>query len=358
MTIHQLLSEARNMGASDVHLTKGLPPMLRINGQLMPYGSDSDYTAIERLIDELTDNEQKRQLQDGRDLDFAFLAENNTRHRVNIYRQKGSYCAAVRLLQEQMPNIDEMDLPPVLEELAMLPRGLVVVTGPTGSGKSTTLAAMLDYINSRRRCHILTIEDPIEYSHQHKLAMVNQRELGVDVPTYSLALRAALREDPDVIMVGEMRDRDTISAAITAAETGHLVLSTLHTIGAADTVDRIIDVFEATHQQQIRVQLATVLKAVVTQQLLPRADSSGRIAAFEIMVATDAICNLIRENKVYQINSAIQTGARLGMRTLDGDLAGLVNRGVCSQEDAEAYAADKENFRRFLSANTRSSFTF
>ena len=358
MTIHQLLAEARTMGASDVHLTKGLPPMLRLNGQLTPHGSDGDYDQILRLIDELTDNEQKLQLQDGRDLDFAFIADNGTRHRVNIYRQKGDYCAAIRLLQEHMPNIDEMELPPVLKDLALLPRGLVVVTGPTGSGKSTTLAAMLDYINSRRRVHILTIEDPIEYSHQHKLAMVNQRELGVDVPTYSLALRAALREDPDVIMVGEMRDRDTISAAITAAETGHLVLSTLHTIGAANTVDRIIDVFEANHQQQIRVQLATVLKAVVTQQLLPRADGSGRIAAFEIMVATDAINNLIRESKVYQINSAIQTGAKLGMRTLDGDLANLVNRGLCDRADAEACAADKENFKRFLTGGGKSTFGF
>lgn len=358
MTIHQLLEEARTMGASDVHLTKGLPPMLRVNGQLAPYGSDSDYAAIGRLIDELTDNEQKLQLQDGNDLDFAFIAANQTRHRVNIYRQKGCYSAAIRLLQERMPNIDEMDLPPVLKDLSLLPRGLVVVTGPTGSGKSTTLAAMLDFINTRRRCHILTIEDPIEYSHQHKLSMVNQRELGADVPTYSLALRAALREDPDVIMVGEMRDRETISAAITAAETGHLVLSTLHTIGAANTVDRIIDVFEASHQQQIRVQLATVLKAVITQQLLPRADGSGRIAAFELMVTTDAINNLIRENKVYQINSAIQTGARLGMRTLDGDLASLVNRGLCDREDAEACAADKENFRRFLTSSTKGGFGF
>lgn len=356
MTIDQLLDEARNLGASDVHLTKGLPPMLRRNGELIPYGESLGDDAIEQWIMALPSAKQRQMLMAGQDVDFAYCADNGTGHRINIYRQKGAYCAAIRLLQDTVPTIDQLNLPPILKEMALLPRGLVVITGSAGSGKSTTLAAMIDYINSSRRCHILTIEDPIEYNHIHKRSMVNQRELGSDVPSYSLALRAALREDPDVIMLGEMRDLDTISAALTAAETGHLVLSTLHTIGAANTVDRIIDVFGAAHQQQIRMQLASVLKGVATQLLLPTADDSGRAAAFEIMVTTDAISHLIRENKVHQINSAIQTGGRLGMRTLDADLADLVNRGICTLEDAQSRMIDQESFQRFLQNNSLNPF--
>lgn len=347
MDIHQLLQQAQAMGASDVHLSYQAPPMLRLNGELTPYG-DRDARQIRYFLDELMDEGQRERLAAGEDLDFAFLADNSVRCRVHIYKQQDSPAAAIRLFQEQIPTIDELGLPPVLKELSLISRGLVLVTGPAGSGKSTTLAAMVDYINTHRHCHILTIEDPIEYQHRHKLALVSQRQLGTDIADYRLALRSALREDPDVLMIGEMRDEETISAALTAAETGHLVLSTLHTISAAKAIERIVSSVSPDKQSALRGQLANVLQAVVTQILLPRTDANGRIAAVEVMVATDAISNLIRENKIYQIPSAIQTGARLGMRTLDSDLAHLVASGQCRLEDAQAHALNQADFQRFL----------
>lgn len=345
--INEMLETARNMKASDLHLTKGLLPIVRVNGMLKPL---QNYPI---LTDELLENvveDMKSQMSfkgKGTDSDFSFVCTSGFRNRVNIFCQQGSPAVAVRLLSDRIPSMQELGLPSVFKDIAILHRGLVLVTGPTGSGKSTTLASVIDYINNSRSCHILTLEDPIEYAHKHKNCMVNQREIGRDTDSFSSALRSALREDPDVILVGEMRDLETISAAITAAETGHLVLSTLHTTGAAATVDRVIDVFPPHQQQQIRTQLASVLKAVISQQLLPKSDGVGRVAALEVLIATDAICNMIRENKCHQINSALQTGAKLGMQTMDMNLADLVSKGLISFEMASTVCMDKEALKRF-----------
>ena len=270
------------------------------------------------------------------------------RHRVNIYFQQGYMTAAIRIINEQIKTLEELNLPDVLHKLALLPRGLVLVTGPTGSGKSTTLAAMIDFISSMRNCHILTIEDPIEYVYQQKQALIHQREVHEDVDSFDTALKSAMREDPDVILVGEMRDYETIQAVITLAETGHLVFSTLHTIGAPKTIDRIIDVFPPHKQAQIRAQLASVLQAVVTQQLLPLASGKGRAAALEIMIANDAIKNLIRENKGHQIDTMIQTGRNEGMTTLNASLATLVNTGKVNRMVAERYSLDVGELRQLI----------
>lgn len=334
MNISELLTAGRQARASDVHITFGRNPIFRIDGQLVEtnYSLSPEEKTI--LIRSMLDASQRQRFEAGGDVDTSFSLENGLRHRVNVFHQQNKPAASIRIINDSTPTFEELALPEILRKLADEPRGLILVTGPTGSGKSTTLAAMIDYINQRRACHILTIEDPVEYVYTQKKALIHQREVGQDVSSFADALRSSLREDPDVILVGEMRDYETISAAVTAAETGHLVLSTLHTTGAASTIDRIIDVFPPHNQQQIRTQLASVLKGVVTQTLVPLANGQGRVAAFEIMLGTDAILNLIRENKCHQINSTLQTGQRQGMVMLDVSLADLVSKGLVSMQDA------------------------
>ena len=344
MHINELLSIARNERASDVHLTASRNPLFRIDGSLKETEHNFAIDEKKLLIYSLLSDKQKRKYEEGGDIDTSYETPDGMRHRVNAFHQQNRNAAAIRLLNNKIPTFEELGLPETLRNLADEPRGLILVTGPTGSGKSTTLAAMIDYINSRKSCHILTIEDPVEYVYTQKKALIHQREVGEDVDSFSLALRSAMREDPDVILVGEMRDHETISAAITAAETGHLVLSTLHTTGASTTVDRIIDVFPPHSQQQVRTQLAATLKGVVTQTLLPRANQPGRVAAFEIMLCTDAVSTLIREGKGHQINSVIQTGSRQGMILLDDYLANLVRSGTAKQESALEKAVNKAEF--------------
>jgi twitching motility protein PilT len=293
-------------------------------------------------------DEQYQQLMERGEFDFSYSSPGRGRYRVNAYRQRGSLGMALRIIPLEIPSMQQLGLPPVLSDLARLPRGLILVTGPTGSGKSTTLATMIDQINKERKVHILTLEDPIEYLHSHKRSIVNQREIGSDSRSFTSALRGALREDPDVILVGEMRDLDTISIAITAAETGHLVLSTLHTLGSAKTIDRIIDVFPPHQQQQVRVQLSSVIQAVVSQQLLPKADGKGRVAAHEIMISTPAIRNLIREDKVHQIDTAIQTGGKFRMHTMDSSLVNLYNRGLISRDVALTQSINHEEMKKYI----------
>ncbi|WP_058485231.1 type IV pilus twitching motility protein PilT [Defluviitalea phaphyphila] len=350
MDIKELLALATQLKASDIHITVGIPPVFRINGKLkpadMPKLTPKD---TEDLVMQLLKDENKKQafLRDG-EIDFSYGLSSIGRFRINVYRQRGTCAAALRLVSFNIPSIEELGLPVAVKELVKNTRGLVLVTGPTGSGKSTTLAAMIDQINRERACHILTLEDPIEYLHKHNKSIVNQREIGPDTKSYGVALRAALREDPDVILVGEMRDLETISIAITAAETGHLVLSTLHTIGAAQTIDRIIDVFSPYQQQQIKVQLSNVLKGVISQQLIRSKDGKRRVLATEIMITTPAISNLIREGKTHQINSMIQTGNKYGMHSMDMDLANLYKRGIIDKQEALTYAQDQETIKRLL----------
>ena len=328
MQIHELTALARNNKASDIHISEGLPLMFRIDGHLAEAPVQLSAAETRSLILSLMDEAHREAITSERiDADFALVAPDGTRSRVNVFYQQGRAAATLRLLNDSIPTLEELAMPPVLTKLADEPRGLILVTGPTGSGKSTTLAAMIDHINKTRSDHIITIEDPIEYVYQGRCSLIHQREVGADVRSFASALRSALREDPDVILVGEMRDYETISAAVTAAETGHLVMSTLHTIGAAQTIDRIIDVCPAGAQNQIRGQLAAVLRGVITQQLLPLAVGKGRCAATEILVGTDAVANLIREGKCYQIPSILQSGAALGMHSLNADLARLVSTG-------------------------------
>ena len=286
------------------------------------------------------DDRQQAMFKDRGELDFSFSVPNIGRYRVNVFRQRGSVACAMRIVGTEIPKPESLGVPKSVVDLYAKKRGLVLVTGPTGSGKSTTLASLIDRINDERNAHVITLEDPIEYLHSHRKAMINQREIGLDTHSYADALRAALREDPDVILVGEMRDLETISTAITAAETGHLVFSTLHTIGAAATIDRIIDVFPPHQQQQIRIQLAVVLEAVISQQLIPTADRSGRVAAFEVMHGTIPIKNLIREAKTYQISSVLQTARKEGMISMDDALLDLYNKGVIDSDNAIGYAQD------------------
>lgn len=343
-----MIAYARDHGCSDLHLNVGSPAMIRKNGKLIehPHVYD-DHQTTEMILSMINENEQNL-LKHGKDLDFTYVDGQNERQRVNIYRQQNCLCAALRIINNHIWTLEELQMPGILKELAMEPRGLVLVTGPTGSGKSTTLAAVMQYINERKDCHILTIEDPVEYLYERQRALIHQREIGRDVESFDTALRSAMREDPDVILVGEMRDYETIASVITLAETGHLVFSTLHTIGAAKTIDRIIDVFPAEKQAQIRMQLAGILKAVVTQQLLPKADGSGRVAALEIMTGTDAVGAMIRENKVHQINSLIQTGMKQGMQSLNYDLAKLVRTGKVARDIAEKYSDDPSELNQYL----------
>ena len=343
MTIEELLITAKENKASDVHITVGLPPKMRINGILV----DMDYPRLlppdtEAVISTMMSDKRLQQFEELGEIDFSYSIPQIGRYRVNVFHQRGSMAASIRLVSTKIPLPEELGIPKSVVDLYQKKRGLVLVTGPTGSGKSTTLASIIDRINSMREVHVITLEDPIEYLHNHKKAMVNQREVGLDTHSYSNALRAALREDPDVILVGEMRDLETISTAITAAETGHLVLSTLHTIGAASTIDRIVDVFPPHQQQQIRVQLSMVLEAVISQQLIPTADKKSRVAAFEVMHSTPAIKNLIREAKSPQINSTIQTSKKLGMQTMDDAIFDLYMKGDIDKENAVSYAQDSQ----------------
>jgi twitching motility protein PilT len=331
--IQEILAEAVRKGASDVHLTVGLPPVFRRHGKLEPQGQWSPLTAAvtEALVREILGNRWE-EFKERKELDLAYSVAGLGRFRVNVFYQRGSVGAAIRLVGEVIRSLDELGLPPVVGELADQPHGLVLVTGPTGSGKTTTLAAMIDRINEQRSCHIITLEDPIEYLHQHKKSVVNQREIGSDSLSFVSALRAALRQDPDVILVGEMRDLETVATAITAAETGHLVLATLHTGSAVQSIDRIIDVFPPHQQNQIRIQLADTLAGVITQQLLPRTDGKGRVVAAEILIATPAVRNLIREGKTHQIVSLMQTGSRFGMQTMEMSLRRLGETGIIDMD--------------------------
>ena len=343
MEILEILKQAVEAGASDVHITVASPPIMRVNGKLLRMTETKllpDDT--ERIIMEMLTETQATDFNKRGELDFSYSWASLGRFRVNIYRQRGTCSMALRVVALSIPSMETLKLPAILKDLAMKQRGLILVTGPTGSGKSTTLASMIDYMNHERNDHIMTIEDPIEYLHKHDRSIINQREIGNDSHSFANALRAALRQDPDVILVGEMRDLETISTAITAAETGHLVLSTLHTIGAAKTIDRIIDVFPPHQQQQIRIQLASVLEAVVSQQILPKADGSGRVVAFEIMVANSAIRNLIREGKTHQMQTVIQTGSNQGMITMDASLIDLYKKRLIDQPTLKKYAVDLE----------------
>ena len=347
MDLATILEYVRAQGASDLHLVPGNAPIMRIDGQMTRTDGifeKSDYIDILR---NLMSDQQNDHFDAGHDVDFSFEDKYGNRYRANIFREYGKMAAVFRALNETIPPMEKLGLPEVFKDFAMLPRGLVLVTGPTGSGKSTSLASMIDYANQHRKCHILTAEDPIEYRFKNKMAVVNQREIGRDVESFERALRSALREDPDVILVGEMRDFETISAAVTAAETGHLVFSTLHTTGAAKTVDRIIDVFPAEQQQQIKAQLASTMKAVITQTLVPKI-GGGRVAALEVLVCNDAVLNMIREGKTFQIDSAIQTGAKEGMILLDKSLANHVVAGTVTMEAAMEKCVREEDLKRFV----------
>lgn len=331
-----------------MHISSGIPTAFRINGKLIDCGFNFSADEAEDMIYSLLNDKQKRELDGGNDVDFAFETPDGFRQRVNVFRYKGKVAATIRLLNDYIPNLSELRLPEVLQTLADEPRGLILVTGPTGSGKSTTLAAMINYINHTRAEHILTVEDPIEYVYNQDRSTIHQREVGEDVTSFAAALRSALREDPDIILVGEMRDYETISAAVTAAETGHLVMSTLHTIGAAQTIDRIIDSCPPEKQNQIRTQLSSILRGVITQSLIPTVDGMGRIAATEILVGNDAACNLIRENKCHQLNTVMQSGKSLGMHTLNNDLARLVASGLITKENALKVSPDKSDLKQYI----------
>ncbi|MEX0786246.1 MAG: type IV pilus twitching motility protein PilT [Dehalococcoidia bacterium] len=348
-SVHDLLRRVVETDASDLHMTAGAPPVLRINGRLVPeQGPALTPEATAQALHEVASDEQRASFAREQELDFAYSVAGGGRFRVNAAFQRGSVTLAFRPIRTAIPSLEELGLPEICASLALRPRGLVLVTGPTGSGKSTTLAAMIDFLNERREQHIVTIEDPIEFVHRHKRCVVSQREVGVDTGSFAAALKHVLRQDPDVILVGEMRDLETVGLALTAAETGHLVLATLHTPSASQTIDRVIDSFPPHQQQQVRVQLSTVLEAVLCQTLVPRADGSGRVAALEIMMATSAVRNLIREGKTYQIPNVIQTGSQQGMQSLEQSLALLARKGVISREDALAVSSSPGELERLL----------
>lgn len=346
--LDDLLREVPKFKASDLHLTVGLPPMIRVDGALrQTHYKHLGPNDAQRLIYDILTNEQVEKFERTHELDFSYGVKGIGRFRVNVYKQRGSVGAALRAIPDVIPTFEQLGLPSVLRDLSRKHSGLILVTGPTGSGKSTTIACMIDTVNCERPVHIMTLEDPIEYLHRHKTGMVNQRELGADTLSFENALRAVLREDPDVILVGEMRDLETIQAAITLAETGHLVFGTLHTRNAPQTIDRVVDVFPPHQQDQIRVQLSNTLEAVVAQQLLPRA-GGGRCAAIEILIATSACRNLIREGKTHQIYSLIETGTQFGMQTMDKMLAELCRSGNVSHEEGLARCIDRETFKRLM----------
>ncbi len=349
MKIDELLAKARQIGASDLHVSVGIPPKCRVNGELISLTNERLLPPdTKALVEQMIPGRLVEKFNHDGEVDFSYAVRGVGRFRVNIFKQRGTLSFVIRLVNTDIPAPESLGLPPSVLELTIKKRGLVLVTGPTGSGKSTTLASLINIINQNYSKHIITLEDPIEYLHTHAKSVVNQREIGIDTQSYAAALRAALREDPDIILVGEMRDLDTISTAVTAAETGHLVFSTLHTIGAVPTIERIIDVFPTHQQAQIRIQLATLLEAIISQQLLPTADKKGRVAAFEIMYATSAIRNLIREAKPHQIPSIIQTSRQLGMITMDDALTELYDKRRITKEEALQFAQDKNNLARRL----------
>ncbi|HEB13268.1 MAG TPA: type IV pilus twitching motility protein PilT [Actinobacteria bacterium] len=349
MEISELLIEVLEKEASDLHITAGIPPTVRVNGvlhhldhpKLMPKDT-------QELIYSILTQEQREQVERRKEFDMSYSVSGRSRFRVNVYFQRNSLSAAFRLIPMNIRSLSELGLPPALELIAKKPRGFVVITGPTGSGKSTTLAALVDQINSSRAVHIITVEDPIEYLHKHKKAIVNQREIGADTDSFQNALKFVLRQDPDVILIGEMRDIDTISTALTAAETGHLVFTTLHTQDAPQTINRIIDVFPPHQQQQVRMQLAATIQCVVSQQLLPSIDGTGRVIAAELLIPTPGIRNLIREAKTHQIRNAMQTGQKYGMQTMDHALATLYRQGKISFDTALSQAVDAQEVKQLL----------
>ena len=346
-SIDRLLELMPKLNASDLHLNVGSPPVFRIHGRLRVHGEKALTKEVAlRLIGEIVPPHLRKVYDETKDIDFAYEL-GDYRYRVNVFEERRGIGAAIRLIPRQIRSIASLGLPRAVVELCKLKKGLVLVTGVTGSGKSTTLAAMIDYINSNRDEHIITIEDPIEFVHENKKSLISQREVGVNTKSFAAALRAALREDPDIILVGEMRDLETIELALTAAETGHLVFGTLHTSSAAKTIDRIIGVFPAYQQEQIRIMLSETLKGVISQVLLPTVDGNGRVAAVELMITTSAIANLIREGKTYQIPTVMQTGKKLGMQTMDMALAELLNKGKIRGEDAYIYATEKKLFAKF-----------
>lgn len=349
MIMKEILKEAVVRGASDIHLTCNATPMFRLQGKLTSAGqfrpefnNKLSHDDMDQLMRQITDAEQQQKLKAKGDLDFSFELQGIARFRANLFKQQKHIAIVLRIIPTKILTMEQLNLPPVFRELSEKRSGLVLVTGPTGSGKSTTLAAMIDYINKTKHDHIITLEDPLEFVHEHKNSVINQREIHQDTESFASALRAAMRQDPDVILVGEMRDLETISTAITAAETGHLVFGTLHTSSAASTVDRIIDVFPPHQQQQIRIQLAATLQGVVAQLLLPK-QGGGRVAAMEILTVTPAVRNLIREGKTHQIPSSIQTGGKYGMQSMDSALKNLLQQGLITQEAANKLFVDKEN---------------
>jgi len=349
MTIEDLLHIMVERGASDLHLKTGSAPMIRIDGELTPVTYEVlTPDVVRRMIESILTDEQKARFIAEKELDLAYSVPGLSRFRINVYLQRGTWGTAIRVIPARPFTIDELKLPPILKDMAMKPRGLVLVTGPTGSGKSTTLAAMINHINENRRCHIVSVEDPIEFLHKDKNSVICQREVGADTHSFSHALRHVLRQDPDVILIGEMRDLETTSIAITAAETGHLVLATLHTSSAPTTVDRIIDIFPPHQQQQIRMQLSVTLEGILCQTLLPKAKGSGRVMAMEIMPVTPAVRNIIREGKTHQIPNIIQSGMQFGMQSLDMALRNLYLQGMVTFEDALAKAAVPEEFARLV----------
>src|SRR5947199_2516119 len=348
--VQELLTHVLTMDASDLHLTGGAKPTVRIHGDLKPL---EQYDILEpdqvrRMVYAILTQRQRERLEQDLELDMSYSLPGRARFRVNVYFQRDAVGAAFRFIPFTIRSVEDLGLPPQVSDFARLPRGLVLVTGPTGSGKSTTLAALIDVVNTEREVHIMTVEDPIEYLHRHKRALVNQREVGADTHSVASARKHVLRQDPDVILVGEMRDLETISTAVTAAETGHLVFATLHTQDAPQTIDRIIDVFPPHQQQQVRVQLSTTLQGVVTQQLIPTVDGQGRVAAAEVMIATPGIRNLVREGKVHQIYSAMQAGGRYGMQTMDMSLASHVKAGRINKLVASQAAHNAEDMRRLV----------
>ncbi len=349
MRIELLLEEVVKKKASDLHLQVGLPPMLRVDGALMPVTGAEHLTeeSLEQLVFAILDEDQKQILLKDKEFDFSFAFGDLGRFRVNAFHERGNLAAALRLIPNDILSIEQLGMPPIVNKFADYPRGLVLVTGPTGSGKSTTLAGLVGRINNERSSHIITIEDPIEYTHKSKKSIVVQREVHYDTYSFSAALRSSLREDPDVVLIGEMRDLETISSAITIAETGHLVLATLHTNSASQSIDRMIDVFPPHQQPQIRAQLANILMAICSQRLIP-AIGGGRIAAAEILIATPAVRNIIREGKSHQLEAVIQTGAEHGMQSMDKTLVGLIHNGTITYDEARNYAVDLEELDRMM----------